>query len=237
MLPYVGVFDVKPPGYFALLAIAEVFLGPNSPNPSRSHRSMRRLHCDGTFPHRSSTRLASGRHLRGGALSLFVGRSDWQRRVFSLDRRHNARVRRCILLDDRRKEVGPCGPRYRTSVTIKQTAVFEAVILFGISLRAPNALSAPAALAFTLAAAVAPICFLSYFAAHGAATNLITDAFFGALDRGSRAGEHFSLVNCVIILFYGVVRFLPMQTPVLPITEFATLALLRSARTSDRRTN
>ncbi len=106
--------------------------------------------------------------------------------------------------------------------TVKQTAGFEAVALLLILVGAPDGAGrrGGAALAFALAAAIAPLGFLVYFASHGAAQALIDDAVLGALSRPASASEGLTFLD-------GVGRYFLLQKSVVAIFGLACLALLR----------
>ena len=105
---------------------------------------------------------------------------------------------------------------------VKQTAGFEALALLAIVVGAPDAAGrrGRAALAYIACLALAPFAFLLYFAWHGAAGALLADVVGTALQRPANASEGVSFAD-------GIMRFLPLQRCLLPLTVFTLLALWR----------
>ncbi len=222
VLPYAGAFDVKPPGFFAILAAAQTLLGP-------SLDSLRAVAV--AFDALAATALFFlARRLNGPALGLFaailypilseaVTANDAYCPLGALTilaflaalSRLNA-IKRAALAG---LLIGAAG-------VVKQTAGFEAVALLLILVSAPDGAErrGATALAFAMAAAIVPLGFLVYFASHGAAQALVDDAVLAALSRPASASEGVSLLG-------GVGRFLLVQKSIAAIFGLACLALLR----------
>jgi len=193
-LPYVGAFDIKPPGLFALVAVAESLLGP-----SLDTLRAVAIFCDAVT---ATNLFFLGRRFGSTSLGVFaatlypflsevVSGNDAYPPLAALTTLAFLAalsplpiVKRALLAG---LAIGAAG-------AVKQTAVFEAVALPAIVLRAPDA--APrrieAAAAFLAAAAAAPLGFLLYFAGHGAAGPLIADTILNALRRPASDGEGLS---------------------------------------------
>jgi len=222
VLPYVGAFDVKPPGFFALVAAAQTLLGP-------SLDSLRAVAV--AFDAVAATALYFlGRRIGAPAVGLFAAilYPILSELVTSNDAYCPLAALTILAF---LAALSPLSPVKRAALTglligaagtVKQTAGFEAVALLFILLSARDGAGrrAGAALAFTIAAAVAPLGFLLYFAGHGAAQALVDDALLGALSRPASASEGVSLLG-------GVGRYFLVQKSIVAIFGLACLALLR----------
>ena len=176
-LPYAAVYDIKPPGFFALLALAQTLLGPGL-------AALRTLAVVSDAASAAAL-FFIGRRLGSPALGLFAAA------VFpAIGEIAAADDAYCPLMTSTAlafaaalstaplaKRAAWAGLAIGAALTIKQTAGFEALALLAILLRAPDALGQRrlAALAFALAATLAPAATLAYFAWHGAADALIGD--------------------------------------------------------------
>ena len=220
--PYLTVYDVKPPGFFALLAVAEAALGPTLD-------ALRALAvvCDAAtavallmlgrrfgapavgvfaallFPVLSEMVTANDAYCPLAALTTFAF-------VAALSRRpiwERALVAGLLI--------GAAG-------TVKQTAGFEALALLATLVGAAEAKGrrARVAAAFLVAAAIAPLAFLAYFASQGGAGALVADAVVGALARPASASEGLGFVD-------GVGRFFLLHKSDMALFAFACLSLLR----------
>ncbi len=220
--PYLTVYDVKPPGFFALLAIAETALGP----------TLDALHalavvCDAAtavallmlgrrfgapavgvaaalvYPLLSELVTANDAYCPLAALTTFAFVAALSRRPLV------ARTLAAGLL------IGAAG-------AVKQTAGFEALALIAVLVGAPEAEGRRlrVAAAFIVAAAVAPLAFLAYFAAEGGAGALVADAVVGALLRPASASEGLTFLD-------GLGRFFLLQKSAMVVFALACLALLR----------
>jgi hypothetical protein len=221
-LPYVGAFDVKPPGFFAILAGAQILLGPSLDSLRAVAVAFDALAAAAMF--------FVGRRFGGASLGLFAAilYPVLSELVTSNDA-YSPLAALTILAF--LAALSPLGLMKRAALAglfigaagaVKQTAGFEAVALVVILLSAPESAGrrGRAALAFALAASVAPLGFLLYFAGHGAARALIDDALFGALGRPASASEGLSFID-------GVGRYFVLQKSVVAIFGLACLALLR----------
>jgi hypothetical protein len=221
-LPYVAAFDVKPPGLFALLAVAQLWLGPDLD----ALRAVAVL-CDAVA---AAGVFFLGRRFGSTALGVFAatlypflsevvaGNDAYPPLAALTTLAFLAALSRLPIL----KRAALAGLAIGAAGAVKQTAAFEAVALLAVLTRAPDA--APRririAAAFVAAAAAAPLGFLIYFAWHDAAGALIADTVLNALRRPASDGEGLSFAA-------GLMRFLPLQRAVMPIFGFACLALLR----------
>ncbi|MGD1036974.1 MAG: glycosyltransferase family 39 protein [Roseiarcus sp.] len=222
VLPYVGAFDVKPPGFFALVAAAQTLLGP-------SLDSLRAVAV--AFDAIAAASLFFlGRRFGAPAVGVFAAilYPILSELVTSNDA-YSPLAALTILAF--LAALSPLSLMKRAALTglligaagaVKQTAGFEAVALLIILASAPDGAGrrGGAALAFALGAGVAPLGFLVYFAGHGAAQALIDDALLGALSRPASASEGLTFLD-------GVGRFFLLQKSVVAIFALACLALLR----------
>jgi len=222
VLPYVGVFDVKPPGLFALLAAAEAIFGPTLAALRAVSISSDAVTATALFflaRRFGDTRVGVFAAILYPVLSLIAIGYDAYCPLAALTTlaflaalSPLSPVRRAVLAG---LAIGAAG-------AVKQTAGFEALALLAILVGAPDAMRrrGQTALAYVATAAVAPLGFLIYFAWHGAAGALFADAVVAALQRPASAAEGVSFVD-------GLVRFLPLQQGLLPLTGFTLLALAR----------
>ncbi len=223
VLPYARIFDFKPPGLFALVALAQSAFGPTLESlravaiasdalaatglfflARRFGRPAVGLFAAALYPILSEIAIGNDAYCPLAALTILA---------FLAALSPLSPLRRSVL----------AGLAIGAAATVKQTAGFEAVALLAILTLAPDA--APgrvrAALAFILAAALAPLGFLLYFAWRGAAGALIADTVVGALARPASASEGLSFAG-------GLLRFLPLQKGLLPLTGLCVLALVRA---------
>ena len=222
VLPYVGAFDVKPPGFFAILAGAEALLGPSLDALRAVAVAFDALAAAAMF--------FLGRRFGGARLGLFaailypilselVTSNDAYCPLAALTiLAFLAALSPLSLM----KRAALAGLLIGAAGAVKQTAGFEAVALLFVVVGAPDGAGrrGRAALAFALAASVAPLGFLLYFAWHGAAQALIDDALLGALGRPASASEGLSFVD-------GVGRAFVLQKSVVAIFGLSVLALIR----------
>jgi hypothetical protein len=222
-LPYVGAFDIKPPGFFAILVGAEALFGASL----QTLKAVLTL-----FDAIAATALYFiGARMGSRAIGLFaallypflseaVTNNPAYAPLAAFTTLAFLAVLSPLAILER---AALAGLAIGAAVAVKQTAAFEAIALLAIVLRAPEAASRrlAAGLAFGLAAAVAPLGFLLYFAAHGAAGAMIADVVGDALLRPSGAFEHMSFID-------GLLRSLVyLVKPIAPILLLACLALLR----------
>ena len=222
VLPYVGAFDVKPPGFFAILAGAEALLGPSLDALRAVAVAFDALAAAAMF--------FLGRRFGGARLGLFAAilYPILSELVTSNDAYCPLAALTILAF---LAALSPLGLMKRAALAglfigaagaVKQTAGFEAVALLFVVVGAPDGAGrrGRAALAFALAASVAPLGFLLYFAWHGAAQALIDDALLGALGRPASASEGLSFVD-------GVGRAFVLQKSVVAIFGLSVLALIR----------
>ena len=220
--PYLHAYDVKPPGFFALLALAETALGPTLD-------ALRALAvvCDAatamallmlgrrfgqpsvgvfaalSFPVLNELVTANDAYSPLAALTVFAFLAALSQRGL---------MRRALISG---LLIGAAG-------AVKQTAGFEALAILAVLTIAPEAAGRRMRVGaiFLAGAAVAPLAFLAYFAAVGGAGALIDDALIGALLRPASASEHLSFVQ-------GLGRFFLLQKSDMALFACALLALLR----------
>jgi hypothetical protein len=221
-LPYVGAFDVKPPGFFAILAGAETLLGPSLDSLRAVAVAFDALAAAAMF--------FLGRRFGGASLGLFAAILYPVLSELATSNDAYSPLAALTILAflaalsplSLMKRAALAGLFIGAAGAVKQTAGFEAVALVVILLSAPESAGrrGRAALAFALAASVAPLGFLLYFAGHGAAQALFDDALIGALSRPGSASEGLSFID-------GVGRYFLLQKSVVAIFGLSVLALLR----------
>ena len=220
--PYLAVYDVKPPGFFALLAVAETALGPTLD-------ALRALAvvCDAAT---AVALLMLGRRFGAPAVGLFAAL------LFPLlSEMVTANDAYCPLAASTtfafvaalsRRPIWEralvAGLLIGAAATVKQTAGFEALALVAALAGAPQAEGRRlrVAAAFIAAAAVAPLAFLAYFALAGGAGALVADAVIGALLRPASASEGLTFLD-------GLGRFFLLQKSDMLLFALVCLALLR----------
>ena len=215
--PYLNAFDVKPPGFFALLALAQSLFGA-------SEATLNGL----TAVSDAIAAIALwriGRRLGGpsvGAFAAFAYPALSQMlaanpvypplaaattTAFALALSPFALTARAAL----------AGLAIGFAITIKQTAFLEALALLWIILRDREAEGRRlrVALAFTAGAATAPLAFALIFAADGAFAPLVADVFEAAMQRPKMGGEP---------LTQNVARFISVQSKIWPVATLAAIA-------------
>jgi 4-amino-4-deoxy-L-arabinose transferase-like glycosyltransferase len=219
MLPYVGAFDVKPPGYFALLALAQTVFGPTL-------ESLRLVTILGDATTAASLYFI-GRRMGSNALGLFAALASPLLAEFVTNNDCYSALAALTTLAfvpafsslPILRRASAAGLVIGAACTVKQTAAFEAVALLIVLLRAPEAAERRtlAASAFCLSALAAPLGFLIYFAAHGAVGPLLADTVeFAVMRPGLDQG-----------FLIGLAHFAPVQRPIAAGFVVAFVALLR----------
>ena len=222
VLPYAGVFDVKPPGLFALLAAAETVFGP----------TLEALRAVAVFSDAvaATALFLLARRFGDPRIGLFaavlypvlsliaIGYDAYCPLVALTALAFLAALSPLSLI----RRAALAGLAIGAAGAVKQTAGFEALALLAVLVGAPDGARrrGRAALAYALGLAVAPLGFLIYFAWRGAAGALFADAVVAALQRPASASEGVSFVG-------GLVDFLPLQQGLLPLTGLALFAMLR----------
>src|SRR5579872_3186732 len=201
-LPYVGAFDIKPPGLFAILVAAESALGVglqtiHAVSIVFDAVAATALYCLGRRMGSSAIGWASA--LLYPFLSLFVTNNSAYPPLgaFTI----LAFLAALSPLPIARR-TAMAGLAIGLAMTVKQTAAFEGLALLAILCRAPDAEGRRVKIGslFAAAAALAPSSALVYFAAHGAAGALIQDVVADALLRPGSAIERVSFID-------GALRF------------------------------
>lgn len=218
-LPYVATFDVKPPGLFALIGLCELVFGP----------TMAAIKALGILGDAATATVLFLLARRFGSvkvgmfaaalfapINLFVVAYDAYGPLSALTAlaflaalSDLAPVRRAAL----------AGLAVGAAAMIKQTAAFEAVALLGVLVGQTR--SVRAGVVFLAAASVVPLAFLVYFAACGAAGPLIADTVVAALNRPGSDMEGVTFLS-------GLLRFIPVQKPIIPLVALCLLAALRA---------
>jgi Dolichyl-phosphate-mannose-protein mannosyltransferase len=223
VLPYVGAFDIKPPGFFAILAGAETLFGDG----------LQTLKAVSIFSDAVAAAALYFLGCRMGSKSIglfaallypflseivannppYAPLAAFTTLSFLAALSRLPILMRSIL----------AGLAIGAAVTIKQTAAFEAMALIVVLFRAPDAPSRRlnAGLAFLLAAALAPLGFLVYFAAHGAAGAMIADVVGAALLRPASGIENMSFVDGILRSLIYLIR------PIEAIVALAGVGLIR----------
>lgn len=222
VLPYVGAFDVKPPGFFAILAGAQMLLGASLDSLRAVAVAFDALAAAALY---FLARRFGGVSLGVFALILYPVLSE----LVTSNDAYSPLGALTILAFlaalsplSLMKRAALAGLFIGAAGAVKQSAGFEAIALVAILLGAPESAGrrGRAALAFVAGAALAPLGFLLYFAAHGAAPALIEDALIGAFLRPASASEGLTFVD-------GVSRYFVLQKSVVAIFGLVGLALLR----------
>jgi hypothetical protein len=222
-LPYVGAFDIKPPGFFAILAIAESLMGPTLQTIHAASVFFDALSATALFflgSRMGSRTIGMSSALLYPFLSLFVTNNSAYPSLAAftilafLAALSSLPIQRRAFL---------AGLSIGVAIAIKQTAAFEGIALLLVLLRGPE--PAPSrtktTILFGLGVVVAPLAAVSYFAAHDAAGLMLSDVVVSALKRPDSPVESISF-------FVGVLRsvlFLPAQIEL--IFVLACLGLIR----------
>ena len=191
VLPYVGAFDVRPPGFFALVALAQTAVGP----------TLLALRLVAIFSDALTALALLALGIRAGSrslglyaavlypiLSVCLHGSDgyppleaataWAMVAALSD---GPALRRALA-------TGLC---IGAGFAIKQTAAFDGLVAFAaLAAGAPQGRKLGALVAALAGAAAIPFAFLAYFAAHGAAGPLIADCRKATPARAWRRWAH-----------------------------------------------
>ena len=220
--PYLYAYDVKPPGFFALLALAETALGPTLD-------ALRALaaSCDAAT---SVGLWLIARRLKQPLVGIFAALCfPVLNELVTANDAYSPLAALTVFAFLAAISPGPvmrralaAGLLIGAAGAVKQTAGFEALALLYILLAAPEAAGTRARVGamFLAAASVVPLGFLAYFASVGGARALIDDALLGALARPASASEGLSFLP-------GLWRFLLLQKSDMALFAAALLALLR----------
>jgi hypothetical protein len=223
VLPYAGAFDIKPPGFFSILAVAETFLG--SGLETLKVVSIFFDAVAATALYFLGCRMGSrGIGVFAALLYPFLSETVTDNAAYAPLAAFTTLAFLAALSPlPIVKRAALAGLAIGAAFVVKQTAAFEGIALFVVILGARDAASQciGAGLAFGLGAAVAPLGFLLYFAGHGAAEVMIADVVVKSMFRPGSAMEGVSFLN-------GVLRSLVfLAKPIAPILALACLAPLR----------
>ncbi len=222
--PYVAAFDVKPPGFFALLALVEAFVGPQ-------WQALRAV-AIGFAALAAAALYVLARNVVGRPAAVLCavlypvvleifGDAAYAPLCALTILAFLAALSRLPLI----MRAALAGLAIGAAITVKQTAALEALALIVVLISAADAPRRRwrAAAVFAAAASLAPLGVLAYFAAIGAFAPLLTDVVVLALARPTSAAESISF-------WQGLPRLAYLMTPILPITLAAAFGLLRRDR-------
>jgi hypothetical protein len=216
--PYLHVFDVKPPGLFALLALAEAIFGP-----SQAALDGLTTACDAAT---AFCLWRIGRQLGAPAVGAFaaLGFPLLSQMLAEnpgyppLAAATTAAFAFATAPMSWRARVGLAGLAIGFAATIKQTAVLEGLALLWLLLREPEARAMRTTLGFAAAAAAPPLAFALVFAMQGALQPLLADAVVTASSRPGVDSEP---------LARTLARFFSVQSKIWPLAGVAAIAAAR----------
>jgi hypothetical protein len=224
-LPYLTVFDVKPPGLFAVLAVAQMMFGPGL-IALRVVGTLSDATTIGLLLYFAARRGAPGAGLFAALLFAWFSHAALNDDCYSL----------LLALTTLAMTLGTSGlePVRRAfwsglaigaAGLVKQTAAFEGLALFVIlTLNASIGRSRwRIAAVYLIGAALLPLVCISYFALNGGLFALLTDTIGVALHRPSAESDNLSFLG-------GIFRFGQFAGGVAPIfvIAVATASLVRS---------
>jgi hypothetical protein len=225
VVPYVGVFDLKPPGFFAALALSQSIFGAG---PAA-------LHAIGVASDALTAALLFHLARRHGAVGVgvfsallfpllpqIVVRNDGYDFLIALTTLAMFLALSGLAPMRKAALAGLC---IGGACIVKQTAAFEAVALFAILARDVEARGRhlQTMLAFAIAAAAAPLACVAYFASRGALGAMLTDVVSLALRRPGAASDGVSLLD-------GVGRLVKYSSDIGPVLAVATATALAQCR-------
>ena len=214
-LPYVSAFDVKPPGYFALLAVAQSLFGASIETIhglSLVFTCMAAVsaYCIGRRLGRPGVGLFAA--LAYPVLSQFLSGDDAYPPLEALSA---LAFLAALSSAPAPRRALSSGFLIGAAFTIKQTAAFEALAIFAL-LAMEQRGRWPLPVAFVAAAAAPALAFVAYFAAHGALAPLIADVLVASARRSAMdAGGAMT----------DLLRFVSLQTKVAPLFLMAAACL------------
>jgi 4-amino-4-deoxy-L-arabinose transferase-like glycosyltransferase len=222
--PYATSFDVKPPGLFAIFSLAIYSLG-------FSIFSLKVIELIAVATAVLGL-LATGRRL-GNPLTATVAAALYP--VISLTMsgttaptdilRSPLLIFTVLLALQSRESVSAqqikvmgCGLLIGIAITIKQTAVFFAIAFFAWMYLTTRGNTLRSMVSYGIGLAVVPLAFLGYFWINGETNYFLESVILSAAGRMKGDGVSFT---------EGLFRFLPMATPLLPMTIVAIFAITR----------
>ena len=224
--PYVGAFDVKAPGFFALLALAQLMLGPALATLKIVATAFSALATTSlyTLCRRYDRLAAFACALLYPLLTELCGDATYE----ALNALMLLAALTALSVKDWRSRAALAGLAVGAACTVKQTAAIEALAILVMLNHDAKTWGgrAKAFGVFVAAAAAAPMfCFL-YYAAIGQTEALLNDVVITAL---ARPQAHANSVN-----FLGSLKNLLLhQLPLTPLS-LATIFLLANVRTPRR---
>lgn len=222
VLPYVGAFDVKPPGFFALVAATQFVLGPTPASTRAVAIALDAATATALFflGRRGSARVGLFAAAVYPPLSQLICFNDFYSALGAATTLAFLAALSPLRLTRRAALTGLAAG---AAFCIKQTSAFEAAVLFFMLVGARDAVGARirTAAAFLCGWGLVPLAFITYFACCGAAKALFDDAIVRAAIRPASPAEGLSFVE-------GVQLFLPTHRSVLLLFLLAGLAVARS---------
>ena len=222
-LPYADIWDVKPPGLFAIFALAQRAFGPGI-------LAARILSALAVFTTSLALHRFARRHLGGKSVAIAAAGiyPAYSLILYGLRSRPEMLLAPLVVLgldlavrewrrgsrEAATSRVVVAGLLFGAAVMIKQTAIFEAILAAGLlstrSAGAPGSrrFDLRAFVLFGIAGALPTFGFLAYFALSGVEPALYLAPFVGASHR--LGGDGITFVG-------GALRFLPMLKPIVPL--------------------
>jgi hypothetical protein len=197
VLPYVGAFDIKPPGIFALLALAQSILGPNLAALNAISIASDAL----TAALLMTLAVRFGEPLVGvfaAALYPILSEAIVFDAAYSLLSATTAlAVFAAVSPRPLLARSALAGLILGAACAVKHTAAFEGLAALAILVGAQDARGRTLAVSavFTLSAAIVPIAFVAYFAAHGAAGVMFSDLAGVAMQKFFAGSDKTGLVD------------------------------------------
>ena len=219
--PYVGAFDVKAPGFFAVLAAAQLVFGASL----ATLRGVTIL-----FTAIAATALyAMSRAFHGRSTAVLCAAlypilfEIYGDAAYAVLCAFTALAFLAALSDvPPMKKAVLAGLAIGAACSVKQTAALEATVLLAIVVRGAVGKGKPlTTAAFVAMASLAPLGFLAYYAMRGDVGVFLADVVVFALERPHSATDSISFMS-------GLRRSLMMQIPILPLTLLAIFALVTS---------
>lgn len=226
--PYVGAYDVKPPGFFAILALAETFLGAGLATLRIVEVAAIALAATALF------RLADARLGRVAGvlcaalypiLLIIFGDAAYAPLCALTTFAFLVALSPMALL----KKAALAGVAIGAACAIKQTAACEAIVLLTVVARqsASGRRALQAAALFLVGASLAPLGFLIYYAWRGDLGVFVSDVVVFALQRPESPSD-------AISFWRGFARLAFFQMPMLPVTLAVGAALCQWRRLAGR---
>lgn len=234
--PYVHLYDVKPPGLFALAALALTLFGTSLISFKLLTGLAVALGAVGLFVlarRRISEAVAWWALVVFPYVTLFQWGVDEPTALVQAPFIIGAFLAADVALSDGRRRLGLillAGVLMGAAGLIKQTALFEAIACAGwILWRQPAGGRVAIALAYGLGLSVVPVAFGLWFWSHGDFRLALDGAVLSAAERvkGDAAQAPGAGTVVRVTVLEAIVRFLPLNRPNLAILAMSVLAFLR----------